>query len=69
MNSPIDGIAGIAKAQVGDLVGPTMLLTTVSQLDPIKVEFPISEREYFISPSRISRTRTEETSKRADARR
>jgi membrane fusion protein (multidrug efflux system) len=45
--SPINGIAGIAKAQVGDLVSPTALLTTVSQLDPIKVSFPISEREYL----------------------
>jgi membrane fusion protein (multidrug efflux system) len=45
--SPINGIAGIAKAQVGDLVGTTSLLTTVSQLDPIKVTFPISEREYL----------------------
>ena len=45
--SPINGIAGIAKAQVGDLVGITSLLTTVSQLDPIKVTFPISEREYL----------------------
>src|SRR3989454_3765529 len=35
--SPIDGVAGIANAQVGDLVGPsTGALTTASQLDPIK---------------------------------
>src|SRR2546430_4073457 len=35
--SPIDGVAGIANAQVGDLVGPsTGTLTTVSQVDPIK---------------------------------
>ena len=35
--APIDGIAGIATAQVGDLVGPgTGALTTISQLDPIK---------------------------------
>src|SRR5580692_3430698 len=47
VNSPIEGVAGIAKAQVGDLVSPTVLLTTVSQLDPIKVTFPISEREYL----------------------
>ncbi|HEV3115138.1 MAG TPA: efflux RND transporter periplasmic adaptor subunit [Candidatus Binataceae bacterium] len=47
VQSPIDGVAGIAKAQVGDLVSPTTLLTTVSQLDPIKVTFPISEREYL----------------------
>ena len=45
--APINGIAGIAKAQVGDLVSPTTLLTTESQLDPIKVSFPISEREYL----------------------
>ena len=47
VESPIDGIAGIAKTQVGDLVGTTSLLTTVSQVDPIKVTFPISEREYL----------------------
>ena len=35
--SPIDGVAGIATAQVGDLVGPSSgTLATVSQLDPIK---------------------------------
>jgi RND family efflux transporter MFP subunit len=53
VTSPIDGIAGIAKTQVGDLVGPTTLLTTVSQLDPIKVTFPISEREYLHFAERI----------------
>jgi len=37
VTSPIDGVAGIATAQVGDLVGPsTGVLTTVSQIDPIK---------------------------------
>jgi len=51
--SPIDGVAGIAKTQVGDLVNPTTLLTTVSQLDPIKVTFPISEREYLHFATRI----------------
>ncbi|HZY60141.1 MAG TPA: efflux RND transporter periplasmic adaptor subunit [Candidatus Binataceae bacterium] len=51
--SPIDGVAGIAKTQVGDLVSPTTLLTTVSQLDPIKVTFPISEREYLHFAVRI----------------
>jgi membrane fusion protein (multidrug efflux system) len=46
--SPIDGVAGSAKAQVGDLVGPgTGELTTVSTLDPIKVTFPISEQQYM----------------------
>jgi membrane fusion protein (multidrug efflux system) len=51
--SPIPGIAAIASAQVGDLVGPTTQLTTVSQLDPIKVNFPISEIEYLRFASRI----------------
>jgi RND family efflux transporter MFP subunit len=45
--SPIAGIAGIAPVQVGDLVTPSTVLTTVSQVDPIKVTFPISEREYL----------------------
>jgi membrane fusion protein (multidrug efflux system) len=45
--SPIDGIAGIAPVQVGDLVTPSTVLTSVSQLDPMKVTFPITEREYL----------------------
>lgn len=47
--SPIDGIAGIAKAQLGDLVGNPggPELTTVSTVDPIKVYIPISEQEYM----------------------
>jgi membrane fusion protein, multidrug efflux system len=47
VRSPIDGIAGIAQAQIGDLIAPTTLMTTVSQVDPIKVYFPISEQEYL----------------------
>jgi membrane fusion protein (multidrug efflux system) len=49
IRSPIDGIAGVARAQLGDLVGPgdPDPLTTVSQLDPIRVAFPLSEREYL----------------------
>ncbi len=47
INSPIQGIAGISKAQIGDLVGPTSQLATVSQLNPIKVNFPISESAYL----------------------
>jgi len=47
--SPIDGIAGIAKAQIGNLVGPGAVdeLTTVSTVDPIKVYASISEQEYL----------------------
>ncbi len=54
VNSPIDGIAAIAQAQVGDLVGITTLLTTVSQLDPIKVTFPIPEKTYLQFAARIN---------------
>jgi membrane fusion protein (multidrug efflux system) len=46
--SPINGIAGLAKAQVGNLVGPgsTEELTTISTVDPIKVNVPLTEQEY-----------------------
>jgi membrane fusion protein (multidrug efflux system) len=47
ITSLVDGIAGIAKAQIGDLVATTTVLTSVSQLDPIKVYFPISEQDYL----------------------
>ena len=49
ITSPVDGIAGIAKAQIGNLVGPGQIqeLTTVSTVDPIKVYFSVSEREYM----------------------
>ena len=45
--SPIDGIAGIAKSQVGDLVNGQTIMTTVSVVDPIKVYFNPSEQEYM----------------------
>ena len=47
VTSLVDGIAAIASAQIGDLVGPTTLLTTVSQVNPIKAYFPISEQQYL----------------------
>jgi membrane fusion protein (multidrug efflux system) len=49
ITSPVSGIAGIAKAQIGDLLSPSMPteLTTVSTVDPVKVYFNISEREYL----------------------
>jgi RND family efflux transporter MFP subunit len=45
--SLIDGIAGINTVQVGNLVGPSTVLTAVSQVSPTKVYFPISEQEYL----------------------
>ena len=49
ITSPIDGIAGIARAQLGNLVGPGSIeeLVTVSTVDPIKVFIPMSEQEYL----------------------
>jgi membrane fusion protein (multidrug efflux system) len=46
--SPIDGVAGIAQAQVGDLVSTSSgILTTISTLDPIRDYFTVSEQEYL----------------------
>ena len=47
VRSLIDGIAGIASIQIGNLVGPTTVLTTISTVDPIKARFSISEQEYL----------------------
>ena len=48
VTSLVDGIAGIAQIQIGNLVGQNSILTSVSQLEPIKAYFPISEREYVL---------------------
>jgi membrane fusion protein, multidrug efflux system len=45
--SPIDGIAGLSAAQVGNLVGTTTIMTTVSQVNPIWAYFNISESDYL----------------------
>ena len=46
--APIDGVAGLAQAQIGDLLGPTSgVLTTVSTINPIKVYFSVSEQAYL----------------------
>ncbi len=47
VRSPIDGVAGVAQAQVGDLVNGGTVLTSVSTVNPIKVGFNISEQEYL----------------------
>jgi membrane fusion protein (multidrug efflux system) len=55
IRSPVDGVAGVASVRVGNLVGqdgPT-LLTTVSQIDPIRVTFPLSELDYVKYPKRF----------------
>ena len=48
LDSPIDGIAGVALTQVGNLVGPSSnAVTTVSTLDPVKANFTVGEQEYL----------------------
>ena len=50
IRAPFEGIAGKAQAQIGDLVGPggtSAVLTQISQVDPIKAVFSITEREYL----------------------
>ncbi len=47
VRSLIDGIAGQATIQIGNLVGQSTVLTAVSQVNPIKAYFPISEQEYL----------------------
>lgn len=54
VSSPIDGIAGTATAQVGDLVGTSSTLTNVSQMNPIRAYFSISERDYLTIAPRLS---------------
>ena len=55
IRSPVPGVAGLAQVRVGNLVGqdgPT-LLTTVSQVDPIRVNFPMSEADYVKAADRL----------------
>jgi RND family efflux transporter MFP subunit len=47
VTSLVDGVAGIAQVQIGNLVGPHSHLTSVSQVNPIKVYFLASEQEYL----------------------
>jgi len=54
VTSLVDGVAAIATAQMGDLVGPNTLLTTVSQIAPIKAYFAVSEQEYLAMADRIN---------------
>ena len=58
--SPIDGISGIAQAQVGNLVSASSVsLTTVSTLDPIRDYFTVSEQEYLALQKRFSGSQTD----------
>jgi membrane fusion protein (multidrug efflux system) len=54
VRSLVDGVAGIASIQIGNLVNTQSVLTTVSQVNPIKAYFPISEQEYLQVSRRIN---------------
>jgi RND family efflux transporter MFP subunit len=54
VTSLFEGIAGIAQVQLGNLVNPSTVLTSVSQVNPIKAYFPISEQEYLRLASGIN---------------
>ncbi len=47
VQSPINGVAGIKKADIGDLVGASSVLTTVASIDPIYVQFNLTEQQYL----------------------
>jgi membrane fusion protein, multidrug efflux system len=53
VRSLVTGIAGRAQTQVGNLVSPSTTLTSVSQVNPIKVYFAISEQEYLALSGRV----------------
>src|SRR5216683_6637047 len=47
VTSLVGGVAGIAQVQIGNLVGPNSVLTSVSQVDPIKAYFTVSEQQFI----------------------
>ena len=51
--APIDGVVGISKAQIGDLIDANTELTSMSTLDPIRVYFPVSEQEYLEAADKV----------------
>jgi membrane fusion protein (multidrug efflux system) len=53
--SPINGIASMSTSQIGDLVGTTTKMTTISQVDPIWAYFNISESTFLDVAPQISR--------------
>jgi len=61
VTSLVDGIAGIAQVQMGNLVGSTSILTSVSQVDPIKALFPISEHEYLLAQGKSKAISSKQT--------
>lgn len=64
IQAPFDGIAGVAQAQIGDLVGPggtSSVLTQMSQVNPIKVNFSITEQEYLQASALLQELQNRQT--------
>lgn len=66
--APVSGLIGQTKSQVGDLVGrpPNVVLNTVSNVNPIFVEFSMNEREYLELARRLGSGRTEASGRAAN---
>jgi RND family efflux transporter MFP subunit len=60
VTSLVRGIAGIARVQIGNLVGPSSVLTSISQVDPIKAYFTVSEQVFLDFHRRFPTERTVE---------
>ncbi len=61
--APFDGVTGVAQAQIGDLVGPggtASVLTQMSQINPIKANFSITEQEYLGAADLINKKEVKE---------
>ena len=56
VRSLLTGVAGQATTQVGNLVSQQSVLTSVSQMNPIKVYFSISDKEYLALSSLKGKT-------------
>ena len=62
ITAAFDGIAGVAQAQIGDLVGPggkTAVLTQLSQVDPMKMNFSITEAQYLKAAALLAKLQQE----------
>lgn len=63
ITAPIDGLAGLAQVQIGDLVGPSSaVLTTISTINPLRVYFQVSEQSYLTFWKRFILNQTNELS-------
>ena len=55
ITSPIEGVAGRALPNLGDLINPNTVMTTVSTVDPIQADFTLPEQFYLDHADRIAK--------------